>query len=371
MSEGTPRPGIEADDLRQKRFALALLGVLVLLLAASVTVILATSGGGLPRHLADGTSTEPSAAALATASPTPSASRVTPPPSGPPESAAPSPAPSRLPTIAPTQRPPTPGDDIANPIAVNGLPLTIRMNAAGATIGATDADCAGTGPSVWFLFQPTVSQAIAATTFGSNYDTTIAVATSTDDGLTWIACNDDVNGSHSAVRFEAMKGATYLIMVGSFDSSAAANLVFNLRVAPPPLAITVVVDEVGTYDEEGRATVSGVISCSVQAKYTGIEVSVRQTINRFTISGEGFVDIGTCTTSPQAWGITVASDQGTFGNEPAIASAEASACGDIECSASGTETLLTLSPLVPPSAPPTQPVVTPTSSPVPGGTATP
>ena len=98
------------------------------------------------------------------------------------------------------------------------------MDATGATI--TDGDPAvsscnltlGIG-SVWYSFTPSEGGEVHFDTFGSNYDTFIAVWTGTPGSLSPVACNDDDPRSRlqSAVGFNAVGGTTYTIEIGEWD----------------------------------------------------------------------------------------------------------------------------------------------------------
>jgi hypothetical protein len=157
-------------------------------------------------------------------------------------------------------------DDIASPVAIT-LPSTTTQSTVEATPGATDPNrCSASGHSVWFAYTAAADGRAQATTFGSDFDTVLYVGT--DDGaggVELIACNDDGFDLQSVVRFDAVAGRTYLLMVGSFGGSPGGNLVLNLNLAPPPLVVEVTVDD-GTFAPRGEATITGTIRCSGGAR---------------------------------------------------------------------------------------------------------
>ena len=127
--------------------------------------------------------------------------------------------------------PPT-NDDFDDATQIRKRPFTDTIVTEGATTAADDPipSCAngGRGPTVWYTFTASGNQRIEANTFGSDYDTDLVVYTGTRGDLTEIACNDDADGVHSMVVFDAVAGETYYFMVGAFASGPGGSLVFNL-----------------------------------------------------------------------------------------------------------------------------------------------
>jgi hypothetical protein len=107
------------------------------------------------------------------------------------------------------------------------------------------------GASVWWRWTAPASGPVTFDTFGSNFDTILAVYTGDEvipDGfpfpildLTPVASNDDAgDGSQSQVEFEAVAGATYRIAVANFDYRERGDIVLHwLQAAAPaePLRI--------------------------------------------------------------------------------------------------------------------------------------
>lgn len=184
--------------------------------------------------------------------------------------------------------PPPPNDDFNNATVIPSMPFTVSQDVTNATTAPDDPFCVGRTQTVWFSFTPTVNMRLEANTFGSNYDTTLAVYTGARGALTQLACNDDSNSTvQSRVRFDAVAGTTYFFMVSSFSffPVSSANLTFNLVPAPPPLAISPSVTQFGSIDPPtGAATISGFVSCT-QPAFVTISGQLKQMHGGTPISG--------------------------------------------------------------------------------------
>jgi hypothetical protein len=131
--------------------------------------------------------------------------------------------------------PPPPSIDAIDDAKIIGeLPFSDSIDTSGATTSATDPDCAGRGPTVWYVFTPEEDLKVAANTFGSNYNTTLSVYTGSPSNLSLMLCNDDAMDVQSRVRFAAVAGETYFIMIGASGGGPGGQLVFTIRVGPPP-----------------------------------------------------------------------------------------------------------------------------------------
>lgn len=98
----------------------------------------------------------------------------------------------------------------------------------------------GGGRSVWWTWTAPGSGAVTVRTFGSSFDTVLAVYSgSAVNALTQIGANDDSGGSlQSQVIFNATSGTTYQIAVDGYSSSVG-NISLSLTAAlgggsPPP-----------------------------------------------------------------------------------------------------------------------------------------
>lgn len=119
-------------------------------------------------------------------------------------------------------------DNFANASVISSLPYTSTQSTVDATMefGEPDnpAGCitffpAIKGATVWYQYTPPVGATLTANTFGSNFDTVLAVYTGASVGaLTPIVCNDDSGSLQSQVTFLASPDTTYYFQTGGFDS---------------------------------------------------------------------------------------------------------------------------------------------------------
>jgi hypothetical protein len=71
--------------------------------------------------------------------------------------------------------------------------------------------------TVWYRYTPSSQEVLAVNTFGTNYDSYIAVWTGTPGNLNLVACNDDNFFGEAEVSFTANAGVTYYIQVACFN----------------------------------------------------------------------------------------------------------------------------------------------------------
>ncbi|ESA35241.1 peptidase s8 and s53 subtilisin kexin sedolisin [Leptolyngbya sp. Heron Island J] len=126
-------------------------------------------------------------------------------------------------------------DDFANRIALSGFNLSVSGINLGFTGEVDELDHAGVSGelnSAWWTWTAPVSGEVVWDTFGSDFDTTLAVYTgSTLSSLTEVASNDDFGALQSAVRFNVVAGTTYQIAVDGFDVQTG-NIMLNLNLLP-------------------------------------------------------------------------------------------------------------------------------------------
>ena len=172
-------------------------------------------------------------------------------------------------------------DDFGSAVVIPALPFTDHLNTAEATPSEGDPpDCFGNGPTVWYRFTPTENSRINANTSGSDYDTGLAVYTGTSGDLTEVGCNDDFQGTESSVTFDAIAGVAYFFKIGAFASGPGGNLVFNVDVGQPALAVDLTIDPVGSVNgATGIATIRGTVTCS-RAVLAEVSGTIRQRIGR-------------------------------------------------------------------------------------------
>lgn len=127
-----------------------------------------------------------------------------------------------------------PNDDFDSATAVTALPFTSSVDTTTATTAPDDPTSCGAGGSVWYALTPPQNEVIGADTIGSNFPTALAVYTGVRGNLTQLRCNN-FSGSQATVNFNASAGTTYFFMLSSaFAGIGGGNLVFNVRMIPPP-----------------------------------------------------------------------------------------------------------------------------------------
>ena len=142
---------------------------------------------------------------------------------------------------------------------------------AEATKEATEPNHAGNagGKSVWFRWDPRTSGLVTLDTFGSDFDTLLAVYRKPSTGLIPVAHNDDASGDllTSRLTFDAVATVPYYIVVDGYnDGSGAEAGNLRLRVRPLP-TIT------GTIGRVSEAAGTVVMSATLSAP-AGKPVSV-------------------------------------------------------------------------------------------------
>jgi hypothetical protein len=103
-------------------------------------------------------------------------------------------------------------DTKRNATVITDLPFSTSQSVDGARAEGKQPSCQGNSQTVWFKYTAPTNETLQldANTFGSNYDTVLAVL----DGNREIACDDDTSGVASQVIFEASAGHTYYFSVG-------------------------------------------------------------------------------------------------------------------------------------------------------------
>lgn len=227
-------------------------------------------------------------------------------------------------------------DDIGGAVVISGLPFTHQVNTAEATVAPGDpaTSCFGPTATVWYTFTADETTRVQIDTVGSDYDTTLAVFTGTPDQLTEVTCNDDAGGLQSVVRFDATAGTQYFIMAGTCCGGGTVgpggNLVLNASVAPPSPAIDVTLAGKGVVTREGRATISGTVTCNVEGD-AYVNVELVQRFGRLVARGSNGVSVA-CGPTPTEWSVQVDSYTGVaFGPGHVEATVNASVCSSFEC----------------------------------------
>ncbi len=92
-----------------------------------------------------------------------------------------------------------------------------------------EVSAAGVSNTVWYSFTPCGNGTVSIDTFGSNYNTVLAMFTGTCTAATQVACSDDAIGTQARIlNFAVIAGTTYLIKVSDYNSSSGGGtLDFN------------------------------------------------------------------------------------------------------------------------------------------------
>ncbi|PWU15848.1 MAG: hypothetical protein C5B50_14830 [Verrucomicrobia bacterium] len=88
----------------------------------------------------------------------------------------------------------------------------------------------GFGNGVWYQFATPSAGLLTVDTFGSDFDTGLAIYTGACGALTEVACNDDAGGINSQITLAVSTATTYRILAGGY-AAHTGNLVFHLAFA--------------------------------------------------------------------------------------------------------------------------------------------
>jgi hypothetical protein len=227
-----------------------------------------------------------------------------------------------------------PNDDRVNATPTPTLPFTEGpIDTTEATTAPDDPDCAGNGPTVWYMFTPAADASVMITTFGSDYDTTLSVYTDNAGTLTQLACNDDFNSLQSLIVFEAAAGTTYFIMAGSCCDNPGGSLTINADVAPPPLVFDFAVSGKGAVNAKaGVVTLRGTVTCSVPGYVYDLYGALQQKKGRALFNADFSAGGFECTPPETAWSATAASSNGLFTSGKAtLLYGYSYACNEVYC----------------------------------------
>ncbi len=131
-------------------------------------------------------------------------------------------------------------DNFSSAIVISGSSGQTTGSNVNATKESGEPNHAGItgGRSVWWRWTAPASGQVTISTFGSNFDTTLAVYTGTSvSNLTLVAQNDDAGGGNqSQVAFNAVNGTVYRIAVDGY-SGVSGSIVLNWTLATATLTI--------------------------------------------------------------------------------------------------------------------------------------
>ena len=210
------------------------------------------------------------------------------------------------------------------PIAVGD---SFTLDTTEATTDDDDAeanvDCGApaTDASVWYELTGS-DVAVLVDVSASDYTAGVIVVTGSPGTFSLVTCGP------GAVDFFAASGETYAILAFDDQEDGEGNggtLSISVSEVPPPPEVDITIDPAGSFDaKSGAATVSGTIMCD-EGAFAFIELSMRQRVGRFFVSGFGFTEVA-CDGSEQAWSLQVFPDSGLFKGGKAEVFAFAFAC---------------------------------------------
>jgi hypothetical protein len=227
-------------------------------------------------------------------------------------------------------------DTFGGATVIGSLPFTQTLDTTEATTDATDqeanpSDCGAPAmdASVWYTVTASSDDGIAVDVSQSSYSAGVSVVTGSPGSFTFVTCGP------GAVEFPTVNGETYSIVAfdDQTDGSAAngGTLVINVEAVPPPPVVDLTVDPTGLFNSKtGTATITGSVTCTGGADFTELDVSLRQSVGRFVISGSGFTDFP-CDGSTHGWSAEVFPDNGVFKGGHTASVSFATACGPFDC----------------------------------------
>ncbi len=111
----------------------------------------------------------------------------------------------------------------------------LQSTANASSYGDPEPDCIdGFGNGVWYQFNAPVNGLLYVDTFGSDFDTGLAVYTGSCSSLAEVACDDDTGaGVTSQVSLSTTAGTTYYFLAGGYGGHVG-NLAFHLNYFTPP-----------------------------------------------------------------------------------------------------------------------------------------
>lgn len=117
-------------------------------------------------------------------------------------------------------------DNFADALSVSSNPYTNTTDTSGSTteLEEPQPSCANVGATVWYRLDLTEAALVQAKTFGSKFDTVMAVYTGTSiAGLTEVACNDDdtsVGSQQSRLTASIRNPGTVYIQIGGLAGAS-------------------------------------------------------------------------------------------------------------------------------------------------------
>jgi len=204
-------------------------------------------------------------------------------------------------------------DSITTPTRVTSVPQRFDQDNSEATAERGDGACVR-GASVWYRYRPTTTARVRVVTFGSDYDTILAVYQGSRSSRTLVGCEDDLQNElfsvASAARVRFVAGETYLIAVSACCNRRAlgGHGVLTLYRGGRP-GVHTTVGSVETGEISGRLFVNGTTTCDTPSA-SAVEVTASQRVGDHVARGTGFVEMDGCGAEATAWRVTIDTETG-------------------------------------------------------------
>lgn len=208
-------------------------------------------------------------------------------------------------SMAPAWSAPPTNDDFDGAVEIDAIPFSFMQDTTDATTADDDpAACADVGHTVWYEVSVMLPDELEADSFGSDYDTVLAVYAGARGTLVEIACNDNFGANQqSRVRWTAQPGLTYYIMAAGVGD-AAGFLDFDLNSSPAPPELALSFDPTEWFNSvSGRPVITGTLDCSTPQQGVIVDIEVTQRRDGKQVRGSGSVQVD-CS-GPTRWLIDV------------------------------------------------------------------
>lgn len=204
-------------------------------------------------------------------------------------------------------------DSITTPTRVRTVPQRFDQDNSEATAERSDGGCVR-GASVWYRYQPTTTARVRVVTFGSDYDTILAVYQGSPSNRTLVSCSDDLDdvlfSVASAARVRFVAGETYLLAVSACCNRRAPGgqgVLTLYRGGQPGVHTTV--GSVETGEISGRLFVDGTTTCDTPSA-SEVEVTASQRVGEHVARGDGLVAMDGCGAEATAWRMAIDTETG-------------------------------------------------------------
>jgi hypothetical protein len=211
--------------------------------------------------------------------------------------------------VVPAYAAPPANDSISQPARLTTIPHTFVHDSSEATAAPTDGRCVR-GASIWYRYRPTTTSTLRVVTFGSDYDTVLAVFRGRQSNRTLVACSDDTETSFSsAVRRSFRAGRRYFIAVSACcrpDARGGRSVLTFYRDRAAGVHTTI--ESVQSGEISGRIFVKGSTRCDTPSA-AAVNLTISQRLGDHVARGGGFVDTY-CSGARRSWRVAIDSETG-------------------------------------------------------------